>query len=189
MKTGILAFIYLLFFLPACSYPVRYDGPYKGRVVDAETGQPLEGVVVLGVWHRIAGVGAGGAFHDFYDARETVTNKNGEFSIPGLGLKILSSVEPMDVLIFKAGYEYIGMGPWEAFKVDEFLKKKIRWEREKVVIPLKKLTMEERNKQGDPPDPPSGASFENVELILREVNKDRIERGLKPRQIWGGKKL
>jgi hypothetical protein len=24
---------------------VRYDGPYKGRVLDAETGKPLEGVV------------------------------------------------------------------------------------------------------------------------------------------------
>ena len=30
---------------------VAYDGTYQGRIIDAETGEPLEGVVVLGVWH------------------------------------------------------------------------------------------------------------------------------------------
>ena len=171
-----------------CAYGTRYDGPYSGRVIDADTGAPVEGVVVLGVWNTEQ-ITPGGAVHNFHDARETVTDKNGEFEIPGKGLMILENVTPMDVLIFKAGYEHIGMGSWESLKSDLILRKKIKWEGKKAIIPLKKLTIEERRKLGDPPDPPTEAPFEKVKLTLKEINKDRAERGLKPRQMWRGDKL
>src|SRR4030043_303076 len=92
-----------------CAYGIRYDGPYSGRVIDADTGAPVEGVVVLGVWNTEQ-ITPGGAVHNFHDARETVTDKNGEFEIPGKGLMLLSNVTPMDVLIFKAGYEHMRRG-------------------------------------------------------------------------------
>jgi hypothetical protein len=41
-----------LMFTAGCAYPIRYDGPYEGRVIEAETKQPIEGVVVLGVWYK-----------------------------------------------------------------------------------------------------------------------------------------
>ncbi len=82
MKKLVILFIGISFFLPGCAYPFRYDGTYKGKVVDADTGQPIEGVVVLGVWETVTITPAGGT-HDYYDAKETVTDKNGEFLISG----------------------------------------------------------------------------------------------------------
>ena len=71
-----------------------------------------------------------------------------------MGLEVMSNVTPMDVLIFKAGYEYLG-SPWESLKKSKYLieKRKIKWEGNKAIIPLKKLTMEERRKQGTPSFP------------------------------------
>jgi hypothetical protein len=175
----------LLIVTGGCGYLMRYDGPYKGKVVDADTGKPIEGVVVLGEWYKETPTPAG-AVSSYYDARETVTDKNGEFEIPGKELKILSTVAPMSVLIFKVGYEYIGPGPWDSFKIDPIFKKKIAWEGKKAIIPLRKLTMEERNKQGSP-DFSSQVPGEKMELMLKEINKDRSERGLDPYRLKGNK--
>jgi hypothetical protein len=175
MKAKSVVLIYFLFFLPACCYPVRYDGPYKGKIIDAETGTPIEGVVVLGEWSKIAVTPAGGV-SSYYDAQETVTDKNGEFEIPGLGLKILSNVAPMNVLIFKAGYAYIGMGPWESFKLDGgLLEKKVAFEGEKAIIPLRKLTMEERKKILADKEPIPDTK---QQLLIKELNKEYKELGI-----------
>ena len=110
MRTNgfLIVLFFTLFFIctAGCAYPIRYDGPYQGRVIDAETKQPIEGVVVLGVWYKEE-PNVAGSTSTFYDAKETVTDKNGDFKIPGMGLKILSNVGTMNVLIFKAGYEYM----------------------------------------------------------------------------------
>ncbi len=186
MKFKAIILFFFLFLLPASCHPVRYDGPYKGRVVDADTRQPIEGVVVLGVWYKEIATPAGGV-GSYYDATETVSDKNGEFEIQGLGLKILSNVEPVDVQIFKAGYEYIGLLPWDSFKEDGILKKKIKWEGSKAIIPLKKLTMEQRRKEGiSPPLPPGEASVEKVRRMLKEINKDAMERGADIIDTWRG---
>jgi hypothetical protein len=175
--SGVILLWFLLCFATAC-YPIRWDGPYKGRVIDAETGNPIEGVVVLGVWYKES-ISPGGAAGSYFDAQEAVTDKYGDFEIHGLGLKILSTISEMHVLIFKAGHEYIGPGPWESFNLDPIFKKKIKSEGNKAIIPLRKLTMEERDKQGSP-DYPSKAPEEKIISILKEINKDRTERGLKP---------
>jgi hypothetical protein len=179
--------IMVIIILLGCASAIRYDGPYEGRVINANTGEPIEGVVVLGKWSR-EHITPGGAVSEYYDARETVTDKNGEFYIPGQGLLIASNVTPMNVLIFKAGYEYLET-TWLGLKVDGILRQRVTWEGDKAIISLKKLTMEERKKRGSPPDPPTEAEFEKVRLLLIEINKDRVGRGLPERQIWGGVKL
>lgn len=178
IKTKILLLsILILLFNAGCIYAVRYDGTYKGKVIDADTGQSLEGVVVLGVWYTVLPTVAGGV-SSYYDAKETLTDKNGEFEIPGMGLRVISNLAPMDVLIFKAGYEQIGMGPWESFKLNGgLLMEKIKWEGDKAIIPLRKLTMEERKTRlfgkENIPD-------EKQKLLIRELNKERVEIGLTP---------
>ena len=166
-------------FLSSC-YAARIDGPYEGRIIDAVTRKPIEGVVVLGTWDR-ENPTPSGAVHHYYDAMETVTDKNGDFTIKGLGLLVLSDVIPMNVSIFKAGYEYFGVGPWASLKTSQYLirKKDIRWEGNRVIIPLRKVTIEERGKQMSP-DYPSEATEKKIRLMLREINKDRADRGLKP---------
>jgi hypothetical protein len=190
MKTTrlLLLFSNLILLLNAgCSYAIRYDGTYTGIVVDVDTRDPIEGAVVLGTWYTVAHTVAGGV-SSYYDARETVTDKNGEFSIPGMGLRIMSNLEPMDFLIFKAGYEHVGSMPWVSLKVDILLSKKIEWKGSEPLIPLRKLTMEERKKQSGPSAPPSEAPLKNVILMLREIDKNDKERGLPTRGIWKGEK-
>ena len=175
--------IIVVLIVSSCAFAVRYDGPYKGRVIDAGTGQPIEGVVVLGVWSTETPT-AGGAVHRFFDAMETVTDNNGEFEIKGLGLLAVSNVTPMDLLIFKAGYEYFD-SPWESLKKSKYLiqKKNIKWEGNTVVIPLKKLTMEERKRSLGPTSPPHEAPKEKIKLMLKEINEDRREQGLGPIEV------
>jgi hypothetical protein len=94
-----LLFILIFLMLPTgCLYGVRYDGSYHGKVVDEQTREPIEGVVVLGSWW-VYHFGLGGGYSTYHDAREAVTDKNGEFTIKGEGLRILSSLKPMSVLI------------------------------------------------------------------------------------------
>lgn len=161
--------------LSACS-PISIDGPYRGRVIDAETRQPIENVVVLGVWYSESST-VGGVVGKYYDARETMTDKKGEFEISGQGLRLFSNLSEMHVLIFKAGYEYIGPGPWRSFKIAESYKKSIAWEGDRAIIPLQKLTMEERKQRIiSRPNIPD----ERMRTLTREIDKERIYKGLPP---------
>ncbi len=195
LKKIIVTFISIILFLSGCSgcqygllHPIRHDGPYKGKIIDADTGQPIEGVVVLGTWSKIY-PNIAGATHEFYDASEAVTDKNGEFLIRGLGLKLISNVEAMNVLIFKAGYEHIGTCMWVSLKVDPILNKKVKWEGERAIVPLRKLTLEERNKRGVPDYIPSEAPKEKIILMLKEINKENKDLGLEPIDIWQGERI
>jgi hypothetical protein len=56
-------------------------GPYRGRVLDADTKQPLVGAVVLVHWNRLTpGLGHGPTSR-FLGAEETLTNIHGEFLV------------------------------------------------------------------------------------------------------------
>jgi hypothetical protein len=55
-------------------------GTYRGRVLDAGTGRPLAGVVVVAVWRRDRVVPLGQR-SEHYAAREALTNENGEWVI------------------------------------------------------------------------------------------------------------
>ena len=57
----------------------------------------------------------------------------------------MSNVEPPDIAVFKAGYSYNAL-TWKPGTLH--YKSKIKWEGSKAIIPLRKLTMEERKKNG-----------------------------------------
>ena len=74
------------------------DGPYKGKVIDLETGEPIEGAVVASVWTLT---------HRFCDAKETVTDKNGGFVLPKgscFSLWPFTKIDFPEVVVFKPGY-------------------------------------------------------------------------------------
>jgi hypothetical protein len=67
-------------------YLEGYKGPYRGRVVDAETKEPIAGAAVVAVWMRDKVY----PFHStsvFYGAREVLTGKDGQFTIDGRELE------------------------------------------------------------------------------------------------------
>ncbi|KJU84311.1 conserved hypothetical protein, membrane [Candidatus Magnetobacterium bavaricum] len=85
---------------------IGVDGPYTGRVVELETGEPIGGVVVATYWGLLYQKGSK------YCYKETITDKNGEFEIPGvicIAAFTPSKLHPPHVVIFKPGY--IGYPP------------------------------------------------------------------------------
>jgi hypothetical protein len=88
--------------------PLFAGGPYKGRVIDAETKEPIVGAVVLAVWYRRA-PGLGGPSQGFLDAEETLTDKNGEFVIgehPPASLIPGTWVDGPNITIFYPNYGF-----------------------------------------------------------------------------------
>ncbi len=73
--------ITLILFL-ASSNSFSADRTFRGKLIDAETLKPIEGAVVVAVWYKTKAFLVGSTT-DFKDAKETLTDKNGEWSITG----------------------------------------------------------------------------------------------------------
>jgi len=89
----------------------RSFGPYHGRVVDAETGAPLAGAVVVAVWDRRRN----GLAHSYtvrYTARETLTDPDGRFVLDVRALEewAPTTTEPPTFRVFAPGYAYYRQG-------------------------------------------------------------------------------
>jgi|SRR5438046_3385354 len=83
-------------------------GPFRGQVVDVETGQPIPGAVALAVWWKLVPNLVAGN-REFYDAREAVTGADGTFEIPRLSVQLWPlGVQPAGISLFAPGYR------WEA---------------------------------------------------------------------------
>ena len=61
---------------------IYYEPAYKGRIVDDETKEPIEGAVVVAIYysHTIIGGPAGG-WTSIVNTREALTDEKGEFYI------------------------------------------------------------------------------------------------------------
>jgi|WetSurMetagenome_2_1015567.scaffolds.fasta_scaffold05123_3 hypothetical protein len=79
-----------------------WDGPYKGKIVELETGAPIEGAIVAGNWALEAI-----PWSLFCDAVETATDKNGEFVLPKawcISFRPLAQLnKSSNVVVFKPG--------------------------------------------------------------------------------------
>ena len=89
--------------------PVYFAKDIHGRVVDAETGHGLKGVVVVAKWQVYAiGIGSGG-YGGSINIIEVVTDQEGKYFIPGWGprprppLTYLDSRDP-ELTYFKSNY-------------------------------------------------------------------------------------
>lgn len=166
MKRNLFLIVLTACALCGCVSLVYYDGTYHGRVIDAQTREPIEGAVVLGVWSK-GYMGAGGIAHEYYDARETVTDAQGEFSIEGMGPRVMTHLQKMDVVIFKAGYEHVGRVNWYALKERDHIK----WENGKAIVPLKRWSKEQRQRRFDASV--GSVPNEKQRLLLEEIEKDK----------------
>ena len=151
----------------------RIDGPYEGRVIDAETNQPIEGAVVNATWFKEEATPAG-SVSTYHDSYEILTDKNGDFHIPGKGLLVLTEIRDMDLSIFKASYEqFPENSPWSGLKEwgpDD----RITWRGEKGTFKLRRLTLEERRNRtlGFPEGP-----HKRIKMFVKERNLENIAIG------------
>lgn len=181
MSRSILYILFLhLLMLSGCA-PAMYDASFKGKVIDDDTKEPIEGAVALGLWYTWMLTPAG-EVDEYYDAFETVTNKEGEFYIPGKGPRVASNLKPLKVIIFKAGYRS-SAGTIKYYSEYSLNKNS---QSDRLIIPLKKLSREQRKRWGGPNDPPLEAPIDKVRKYLIELDRERVEKGLPPRKIWHG---
>lgn len=85
----------ILFIVSGCS------GSISGTVVDADTGQPVEGAVVLVEWTKTSGKWIGLRSTSSYKVVEMITDKEGIFSALGV---LNPFVDPPRLTIYKKGY-------------------------------------------------------------------------------------
>ncbi len=165
------------------------DGPWRGQIVDKETGQPLEDVAVLAYWIRLAGTIAGWGGGKYDAAEETVTGPDGRFVIPAHSTATVNPSQRIagpELVIYKAGYgrwRFQGADAWPKdvlLAQEEGRKAWKRFAGGGVVIELPPLTTrEERLKMLATltwaPDIPDGKT-----ALLREfVQQERKYLGLR----------
>jgi hypothetical protein len=106
LKTLFLAISIFLFTATSAfsaGFLYHSDGPYRGKVIDLETGEPIEGAVVAGTWELYILY----IKPSFCDAEETITDKNGEFVLPKAScftLWPLAKMRNLHFIVFKPGY-------------------------------------------------------------------------------------
>jgi hypothetical protein len=97
----------------AVATSVEATGPWRGQIVEMETGQPIAGAVVVASWD-LKTPGWPHPGEEFFDLTEVVTDSDGRFTIPARNLdrriRLGAVVGPM-FTIFKAGY---GHWQWRA---------------------------------------------------------------------------
>lgn len=104
-----------------------YETSFKGRVIDAATKKPLEGVVIVANYKKQM-MGLEANTHDV-DSRSTVTDKNGEFYIPS--------------------YTTI-MAPWYLKEFTEIAINKSGFQPDFLIIPVKSVNIVKSIKWKDP---------------------------------------
>ena len=109
LKTAMrVAGIFIILAVAASSvragYYFRIDKDVQGRVIDGDSKQPLPGVVVMAIWvteHSRITIEPEERYYDYF---ETLTDENGEFTIPGKGRNFFRNMPPPKIRIYKAGY-------------------------------------------------------------------------------------
>lgn len=100
---GFVPWLGALVLMAGCRTGPEQWGPFRGHVVDAETGQPIAGAPVMVQWIRDAPSLHSG--QRFYDAQEAVTDAEGNFEIPRRTRVFTAFVTGPGFSVFAPGYE------------------------------------------------------------------------------------
>lgn len=153
------------------------DGPYKGKVIDLETEKPIEGAVVAAEWTLT---------HRFCDAKETVTDKNGEFILPKgscFSFWPFTEIYSPQVVVFKPGY--LGYPPLGATfeerkaRMPGFTGHEFQDRKEYNLIRLgRPKTREERLSTLGMADLSGDETFSKLPMLIKLLNEERKNLGL-----------
>lgn len=110
-KITVVLFLYMLFLVTPA-----FGATFEGRVIDADSKQPIEGAVVIISWQEER-AGINNSPMRLKDVKEILTNKNGEWTIlgpKGMEMGYISTIisfitgiyftRPPEFIIFKPGY-------------------------------------------------------------------------------------
>jgi hypothetical protein len=162
----------IVFFLLLCRGAQTAEfvdlGPFSGKVIDADTKEPIEEAVVIVYWrqrHPFSG-------STFIDAQETLTDKNGVFRLSGIRIfnpwKKLTTLAALGV--YKSGYDSVKAAAWKKWENATRFRNVTIVEKEMVIL-LKKMTQEEREKKL-PDDPAISVPPPKRTFLTKEREKD-----------------
>lgn len=189
----------LSFFISESSAWLIYNKPaFKGKVIDAETKEPIEGAVVVVIYktHTIIGSPAGGD-SSIIKVKETLTDKSGEFNFPSYTTVTNPNASEYyaDFIIYKPGYAGDANYPkyqinppsfvdWEKFFSEEYGTKKEIYKRSRSaivtygVVELPRVKTKKERLRAKPSRPTDVGSKE-LPLLYKAINDERKRLGLK----------
>jgi len=198
MKRVILfvLFAVLISLLSGCA-TIYHKPEFSGRLIDAETKEPLEGAVAVVLYYKQATVSlnVGGVSDYPFAARETLTDSKGEFYFPSYtSILILSEGTQVGFIFYKPGYMahsgIINTGIGGAritgeryFATDvvgkeveievwsQRLGRQVKWRGPVGIVEMKKG---ERD-----PLTPTDYRSDKLPLLFKAMNEDRRNRGYK----------
>jgi hypothetical protein len=150
-------------------------GAYKGRLIDEKSGIPIQGVVVVGYWTNETPTLGGGATNCL-DARETISDEKGEFTIPTSTYGEIFG--EMKLAIYKVGYSNIRC-LWDSLnRAGGCLIDKANWDDDRAIIPMARV--EKLNSpEGRPPSVCGRKDGKPMSALDDEEKEYRRMRGLK----------
>lgn len=177
--------ILFLFAVSAECAITKEFGPYYGKVIDAETKEPIEGAAVLVVFYTES-YGPGGAITHYADALEMVTDKNGEFKFPEHRINLFRPLQGWKkhgyFTIFKPGY---GCYPNHKDVKPMFVPNGTLPDDQYVTIELPRLkTLKERRDAGTPNiqgDIPYEKQQKLIELVNEELSFWGVSNKIDPK--------
>ena len=175
---SVFSIIFVFVFLTASGCYAK--GPWRGKVIDAETKQPIEGAAVLATWKKDIPTPAGAATY-FLDAEETITDKNGEFKIPSKKFVKIPGIRLKGPFftIFKPSY---GSYPeYARIKILNNTHRELFGNISDVVVELPKLkTREERIKKKPGISDPFIDHEQKKKYFIKLLRQESLEIGLEP---------
>jgi hypothetical protein len=155
------------------------------HVIDAETKQPLEGVIVVAHW-QLRGGGEGKGEVGQLMVLETVTDHTGTFHFPAWGPKkvpppitmnaLLQEQDP-EILLFKDGYRFAHISNFDLRTESDYRKQSVRTsqydgktlEMDRIQGPQPVGWVEDMNLHLDPLD--AYCAWRNVPLLIEAIRK------------------
>lgn len=158
-------------------------GPFSGKVVDAETGEPIEGAVVLIGFSTKSG-SPGGWSWKFADAIEIMTDANGDFHLPPKRVSLfrVNAIWDKDckISIFKPGYAAYPGHP-KTFSSWKEKRSRIIPQDEYITYYLPRLrSLEKRKDNLLNVEKPGGIPNKKMPNLRRLRSEERENVGLKP---------
>jgi len=188
IKKWILSFIALLLLfiifiiMGICTAGVLSPFPYihldsfSGKVIDANTKEPIKGAEVLAVYHKeVPGIAGSNTYS--IDALETLTDEKGEFNIPDTKrwFVLNRGYTEGNLIIFKPGY-----GVFPRHKLSNAIGENKSWPppEKHIVYEIPKLKNKEERRSNIPTRPE--IPYEKMKLFVTLINEERINIGLTP---------
>jgi len=191
MRTFVLATVLIMLssassFASSASFYYS-DGPWMGKIIDAETKEPIEGAVIVAIWKKIIPSPTGSSSR-FLNATEVLSEDKGIFTIPryeAINMIPFCWIEGPDIFtVYKPGYsafpgpgyKYFKYFPNSPLRVDrkaleELLKKGI-------TVELLKLKTQEERIENIPGDPYADIRSNKLPLLYKLKNQERKIFGL-----------